>query len=236
MRGNYITYGTLLLTGFILPAQVLAQSDSDRPWLLRFGATYVEPLDDSDGVLGDDGLGIIAGKDEVDVEGALGFAFSLSYAFTPNIAATLLAATPFEHDINGAGELEGIDIGETRHLPPSLTLEYRFNPRGKIRPYVGAGINWTWFFDSDSDPALTTALDGILGGVTSTDLDLDNSFGFAANAGIDWQLTDRWGINTSIWFLDIDSEAEVFVNNEFVTEVDVAVDPLVFTLGLNYRF
>lgn len=221
----------------LLPTLATAQDINDSSWLLRFGAAYIEPLDTSDPVLGDGGLGLIAGKDSVDVEGALGFTFSLSYAFTPHIAATLLAAAPFEHDINGAGELEGLDIGETRHLPPSLTLEYRFNPTGKIRPYVGAGINWTWFFESDSEPALTTALDDILGGgVNSTDLDLDNSFGFALNAGIDWQLTDRWGINTSVWFLDLDSKADVFINNDFVTEVDVAVDPIVFTLGLSYQF
>ncbi len=224
----------------ILPAIILnpvfAQTDTTNPWLVRFGATYVQPLDDSDGVIGDTGLGLIPGKDEVDVEGELGFTFSLSYAFSSHWAATLLAAAPYKHDINGAGVLEGIDIGETYHLPPSLTLEYRFNPNGKIRPYIGAGVNWTWFFKSKSNAALTNALDGIVGGVTNTDLDLDNSFGFAANVGIDWSINDRWGVNTSVWFLDINSEAEVYVNGNLATTVGVAVDPVLYTLGLTYRF
>ncbi len=222
---------------FLFVQSAIAQEYTDDPWLLRFGATYVAPLDSSDGIIGDTGIGLIPGKDEADVDDALGFTFSLSYAFDPNWAVTLLAAAPYKHDINGEGALAGLEVGDTTHLPPSLTLEYRFNPTGRIRPYVGAGLNWTWFYKSDSSPALTAALDDILGGgVNTTDLDLDNSFGFAANAGIDWQLNDSWAVNTSIWFLDIDTQAEVFVNGAQVTEVDVVVDPLLFTLGLSYRF
>ncbi len=241
LRAKHMFYKSqlLVLAGLIMAAafSVVAQEQTaDDRWLLRFGAAYIEPLSDSEGVLGDNGLGLIPGNDGIDVAGELGFTFSLSYAFTPNIAATLLAAAPFEHQLNGTGALQGVELGETTHLPPSLTLEYRFNPNGRIRPFIGAGVNWTWFFDSDSDPALTSALDGIIGGVNSTDLDLSNSFGFAANAGIDWQINDRWGISTQLWFIDISSEAQVFVNDAFVTEVDVDVDPLVFMLGANYRF
>ncbi|MGV7244750.1 OmpW family outer membrane protein, partial [Caballeronia sp. M23-90] len=28
-------------------------------------------------------------------------------------------------------------------LPPTLLLQYYFNAAGKIRPYVGAGLNYT---------------------------------------------------------------------------------------------
>ncbi len=228
---------SVAVLGLLMFNTAFAQREAEDKWLLRFGATYVAPLDSSDGVIGDNGLGLIPGKDEVEVDDALGFTFSLSYALDPNWAVTLLAAAPYEHDINGEGVLAGVEVGETKHLPPSLTVEYRFNPQGRIRPYIGAGVNWTWFYKSDSDPVLTAALDDILGGgVTTTDLDLDNSFGFAANAGIDWQLNDSWAVNTSIWFLDIDTQAEVFVNGAQVTEVDVVVDPLLFTLGLSYRF
>lgn len=235
---NSLRFPLILFVVFLAAASfgAAAQTSGDSPWLLRFGAAYVEPLDDSDGVIGDNGLGLVPGNDGVDVEGALGFAFSLSYSFTPNWAATLLAAAPFGHDLQGTGAISGIDLGKTYHLPPSLTLEYRFNPAGRVTPYIGAGINWTWFYKTRSDPQLTNALNGILGGVTSTDIDLDNSFGIAANLGIDWRINDAWGINTSIWYLDIDTEAEVYVNNALATEVDVDVNPLVFVVGLNYRF
>lgn len=64
-----------------------------------------------------------------------------------NIAIELLAATPFSHDIKGTGALAGVGkVGETKQLPPTLSVQYHFSPKASVRPYVGAGINYTIFF------------------------------------------------------------------------------------------
>jgi outer membrane protein len=224
----------VLATATALPA---AAQDVDKPWLLRFGAGNVYPLDSSEGVLGDNGLGLIEGDDGVNVQDAFGVTFSLSYAYTEHWAVTLLASLPFEHSIRGDGATEGLGkIAEATHLPPSLSLEYRFNPRGTVRPYIGAGLNWTIWLNSSTEPALTDALDGIIGGVTSTDINLSNSFGFAANAGIDWALSDNWSINTNVWWLDLSTRARIFVNGDQVARPKVKINPLVFSLGAAYRF
>ncbi len=230
---------TSMLAASAVPFVASAQPDdsTDSPWLLRFGAANVLPLDSSQGVIGDNGLGLIDGNDGVNVDDAFGFTFSLSYALTDNWAATLLAAAPFNHDINGKGATAGVgEIADATHLPPSLALEYRFNPHGKIRPYVGAGVNWTIWLDSDTSPALTNALDGIIGGVDSTDINLSNSFGFAANVGLDWELSDNWAVNANVWWLDLQTEAKIFINGTEVTRTKVNVNPLVFSLGLAWRF
>jgi len=230
---------TSLLAATALPVTASAQSGNtvDNPWLLRFGSANVLPLDSSQGVIGSNGLGLITGNDGVNVDDAFGFTFSLSYALTDNWAATLLASAPFNHDIDGKGATAAVgELADATHLPPSLALEYRFNPDGKIRPYVGAGVNWTIWLDSDTSPALTSALDGIIGGVSSTDINLGNSFGFAANAGIDWQLSENWAINGNIWWLDLQTEAKIFVNGAEAARSKVNIHPLVFSLGFAWSF
>ena len=39
----------------------------------------------------------------------------------------------------------GGQIGTFKHLPPTLTLQYHFAPGANVRPYVGAGVNYTRF-------------------------------------------------------------------------------------------
>lgn len=227
----------LAVTAMPLVASAQSTDTADNPWLLRFGGANVLPLDSSQGVIGSNGLGLVQGNDGVNVDDAFGFTFSLSYALTDHWAATLLASAPFNHDIDGKGATAAVgELADATHLPPSLALEYRFNPYGKIRPYVGAGVNWTIWLDSDTSPALTSALDGIIGGVTNTDINLSNSFGLAANVGLDWELSENWAFNTNIWWLDLQTEAKIFVNGAEATRTKVNIHPLVFSLGFARSF
>jgi outer membrane protein len=80
-----------------------------------------------------------------------------------NIAAELILTYPQKHDV----ELGGTDIGSVKHLPPTLTLQYHFNPTGTVRPYVGLGVNYTRFTSVDLDAG------SVLGG--SVPLKIDRS-------------------------------------------------------------
>lgn len=227
---------TLLTSLALLSTFGVQTAMAEGPWMIRAGLGVVAPNDDSDGVIGDNGLGLISGNDGVTVDDGYALAFTVSYAFNDNWAATLLASSPFNHDIDGDGALTGLPVGETDHLPPTLAAEYRFSTESAFRPYIGAGINYTIFFDESTTDELTGALDSIVGGVTSTDLKLDDSIGPAAYLGFDWLWDDRWGMYASVWYIDIDTEADVIVNGATVTTVDVDIDPWVFTTGLSYRF
>ena len=227
----------IALAATIATAAALPVAADNDPWTLRANAAYIATDSDSDGIIGSSGIGLLPDEDGVNVQDAWGFAFSLSYAFSDNWALTLLASAPFEHDIEGTGALDGLDIGEATHLPPSLVMEYRFNPQGDFVPYVGGGFNYTLFLDDDTSPALTAALDGIVGGVTSTELELDDSFGLAVVAGFDWMLGDNWGINGSVWYADIETDATVFVNGVATVErAEVSIDPVIPQLGVFFRF
>jgi outer membrane protein len=114
-----------------------------------------------------------------------------------------------------------IDLGDVKLLPPTLTLQYHFIPDGKFRPYIGAGVNYTVFFDDDPGDA--------------TSIDYDNAFGFALQAGVDIGINEHWAINfdvKKIW-LSTDVSVRALATN-VKTEVDI--DPWLFGIGLAYRF
>jgi outer membrane protein len=143
---------------------------------------------------------------------------------TDQIGLGVLAATPFSHDIKGAGDLASAGkVAETKHLPPTVTLQYFPMPSGsKLQPYVGAGVNYTVFFDEDT-----------AGPLAGTDIELDDSFGLAAEAGVDYMITENVGVNAAIWWIDIDTEAKIEAANQ---TVDVEIDPLVYMVGVSYKF
>ncbi|KGQ35480.1 membrane protein [Gallibacterium anatis] len=143
-----------------------------------------------------------------------------TYMITDNLGVELLAATPFSHEI----KLGGSTIAKTKHLPPSLYLQYYFlNADAPARPYVGAGINYTTFFSEQEK------LDGL------SNLKLKDSWGPVVNAGIDINLTDKLFLNTSVWWAKIKTKATFDLGGQ-PQEARVTLAPTIFFVGLGYRF
>lgn len=223
-------------------------------YIVRGGAAVVEPQDSSSPVeitqpaLGSTDVAEVA----VDTNTQVGL--TLTYMLSRTIGLELLAATPFSHDIVGAAGVAGVGkLAETKHLPPTLTLNYHLNdPASAFQPYIGAGFNYTLFFSEKASStlnstgvinALATAAAGApvdVGAVSGTDIDLENSVGLAAHIGFDYQLTDNIGINAAFWRIDINTEAEVTSNTANVgvvkAKVDVEIDPNVYMVGMTYKF
>jgi len=116
-------------------------------------------------------------------------------------------------------------------------------PRGGQKgwqPYFGLGVNYTVFFDEDVDNDLKNTLGVLIPGVDDADLDLDDSWGLAAQAGVDIPINDNWAVNLGVWYLDIDTEAEISakVAGQTVAKVkfDVDIDPWVYNIGIAYKF
>jgi outer membrane protein len=151
----------------------------------------------------------------------------IAYFFAPNWAAELILTYPQEHDVT----LGGIDIGTVTHLPPTLTLQYHPSPEGAVRPYIGAGINYTRFNpDLNAAPAL---------GGTDAPLDVDrNSWGLAGQAGVDVRVTPNWYVNLDAKYVQIEAE-NIRVSGGALagTEVtDLDVNPWLLSAGVTYRF
>lgn len=232
----------------VVAASLLAAAGSVHAYqagdiLVRAGAVMVDPQDSSDTVtLG--GAGVGDGNWKVSVDSNTQLGLNLSYMITDHFAVGLLAATPFKHSITASGSIAGAGkLGETKHLPPTLTLQYYPLHAGhKFQPYLGLGINYTTFFEEKTTDTLTGAVDSALGGgVASTGLRLDDSFGVAAEVGMDYRLSDNFALNAAIWWADIGTTAKIDAYDASGTrlgtaEVDVDIDPLVYMVGFSYRF
>lgn len=209
----------LTIAALGLTSQTFAYETGE--WIVRVGATTVAPDDSSGNVfVGGNDLGI-----GVNVDSNTQLGLNFAYFVTPKWNVELLAATPFSHDIglNTVGAL-----GSTKHLPPSLTANYYFaDSDAKFQPYVGAGLNYTIFFDEDFTGANDSA--------GFKDLDLDASFGITAQAGFDYMIDSKWHVNASVRWIDIDTDA-TFSLNGAPGSVDVEIDPFVYTLSVGYKF
>jgi len=144
-----------------------------------------------------------------------------SYFFTKNIAAELILATT-KHSVyvdrSTAGDL---DLGSVRALPPVLTLQWHFNPDGQWSPYVGAGINYTITYGASTGPSVT-------------DVKYTNEFGYAFQAGLDYEIDDTWSFNVDVKKVFVDTD--IIANGGSVNAKGTALDPWVVGVGFGYTF
>lgn len=190
------------LSFIAMPAQAYEKGD----WLLRVGAGNVDPKSSNSSV--------------VSVDSGASLVFNGTYFFSPNVALEVLAAAPFSHDVKLLAD--GTKVGETKHLPPTVSLQYHFNTNGAFHPYVGAGLNYTLFFSEETTGALA-----------GTSLELDPSFGLAAQIGADFDISDKMFLNFDVRYIDIKTEASVSVVD---LNFDVDIDPMVYSLTLGWKF
>ncbi len=190
-------------------------------FVARAGAAGVYPSGESDSVRLK-GTGTNLGKVEADDAWSLGLTFT--YMATDNIGIGLLAAWPFEHDIKGSdGALDGAGkLAEVKHLPPTLTAQYHFDlANQKVHPWLGAGINYTYFFDEDTKGPLKGA-----------DIDVDNSWGWALEAGMDYELDNNWTVGAQVFYISIEPEADI----DGLKKFDVEVNPWVYMVSVGRKF
>jgi len=213
-----------------LPAQAHEAGD----WLFRVGVTSVDPKSDNldTAVPSEGGTTPVT----LEVDSGTTLTFNGTYFFSPNWGLEVLAALPFNHDI----EISGIGkIAETDHLPPTVSFQYHFAPNAAFQPYVGLGLNMTIFFSEDVDQALIDTVEALNPGleVTGADLDLDTSFGLAAQVGADYVLNENWTINFDVRWINIETDAELTVDPVGTLDLGtVEIDPWVYGINVGYKF
>ncbi len=215
---------TTLASAIFAPA-ALAYDKGDI--VVRAGFTTVAPDDSSTNIMAGSDLGL-----GVTVDSNTQLGLNIAYFVTDKWNVELLAATPFSHDINfgipdplGTGD----QLGKTKHLPPTITANYFFNdPSAKFQPYAGIGVNYTVFFDEEFTGANSEA--------SLADLDLDSSFGLSAQLGADYDIGDGIGINASIRYINIETDATFNLGSTAGNIDKVTIDPWVYTVSVAYTF
>ncbi|NLA68831.1 MAG: OmpW family protein, partial [Gammaproteobacteria bacterium] len=107
------------------------------------------------------------------------------------------------------------------HLPPTVSLQYHFNSQGKVSPLLGVGLNYTTFFSEDTRGALE-----------GSKLSLDDSFGLALHAGLDFKVGAKGAIRVDVRWMDIDSDVEL----DGARLGSARIDPLVYGAAYVWRF
>jgi outer membrane protein len=190
----------------------LAKANDGYDWIIRTRALFVKT--DTSSKVSTLGGHVTASSDQVPEVDFTRF-------FTPNIAAELIVATT-KHDIglNGSPALGNkTGLGSVNLLPPTLTLQYHTNPYGTFRPYVGAGLNYTFFYGAKT-------------GGAATSLKYKDSLGYALQAGVDYMIDDRFGVNFDVKKIFL--KTQVQVNNLYTA--NVRLDPWLIGAGFSYRF
>jgi len=147
----------------------------------------------------------------------------ISYFFTDHIAAELIAATT-RHKVRAIGTGAGdVTVGSTWVLPPTVTLQYHFRPHQRFSPYVGVGVNATFFYSASPDRP------------TVTHVSLRNSVGPALQVGFDYNVSGHWFLNADVKqiFLNTHAEADTVLGR---VTAKTSLDPLVAGVGVGYRF
>ena len=193
----------VLLAGAVALSSAVAQAAAGD-WLVRAGVHQVDPKSNNHPV--------------VAVDSAPSLTISGSYFLTDHLAIEVLGAYPFTHDIKLRAD--GSEVAETTHLPPTVSLQYHFAPQANIRPYVGAGLNYTFFYDEKTKGALA-----------GTKLSLDNSFGLSAEVGVDIAINDNWAVNLNARWFDIDTKARL----DGAALGTVEVDPYAYGLMITRK-
>lgn len=200
------TMKTVLVALIALSAAQAMAQES--PWLVRARAVHVDPDNKSTP------LGGVGAADRLEVSSKTIPELDISYFLTPHIAAELVLTYPQKHK----ARLDGAEIGTFKHLPPTLSLQYHFAPGAAISPYVGAGVNYTRM-------SSVKLLDG------AGDLEND-SWGLSLQAGVNFRLDEHWSINADVKKIKLRSD--VYVSGANASHLKV--DPVLFGLGVGYRF
>jgi outer membrane protein len=201
----------------------------DNPWMVRGRVLGVLPDESADLSVANTAL---AGG--VDIADQYVPELDITYFFTKNIAAELiLAVTPHEVDavnvtVPGALNNARVDLGDVWLLPPTLTLQYHFDTGTPFKPYVGAGVNATFFFNEDK-------------GAVADGVDYDPSFGGAVQVGFDYDLDGQpggWLLNADVKKIWINSDVTVDFTTALGASVnaDVDINPLVVGIGFGYKY
>lgn len=194
--------GVLACVAGILFAAAPVANAAQGDWLARARIINISP-DASSSAL------------NIDVNSRITPELDFSYFVTRHLALELILATR-EHEVTAGGA----PVGNVTHLPPTLTLQYHFLPDQQFRPYVGAGINYTRFYDIN------------LGGGTLT---LDrSSWGPAIQAGIDIAIDKRFFFNIDIKKIWMDTDVKVVATG--ATAANLKINPVIYGVGIGMKF
>ena len=202
-------------------------------WNFRLRAISIIPQESAT-------IGVIGGN--INISNAYVPELDITYFFAKNFSAELILGTS-KHKVKtvgsnltaiGGAASADVDLGKVWLLPPTLTLQYHLPTQCAVKPYLGAGINYTIFY-------------GVNKGSVVQGVDYKNSASFAAQAGIDINVSKNVFLNIDVKKLLLSTTATVDAANLTPAgspalapvlrniNADVKINPWIIGLGIGYR-
>lgn len=172
---------------------------------LRFGITKIEA---------DDHPGQLFNSVETSISESYRPTLAMGIFLNEHISVDLLAGVPPQHNFYG----DGVKLGSTKYLPPTLSLQYHFNKNGSFNPYLGVGYNYVYFYDTET--------------VDGSDVDLSNSHGVALNAGFEYFVNKKFSLGFDYRYVKVDSDVKI----DGAYAGNLKIDPSLYSLTLGYHF
>lgn len=183
-------------------------------WVVDMRATTVAPDEDAPIVTAANApTGLHAGVSN-DTMPTLG----ISYFVTDHVAVDVTLGTT-KHTVSAVGPGGSTEVHDSWVLPPVVTVQYHFNPKGRFSPYVGTGPNYMLFYGGKDKNGFKVKL--------------DDGFGWAAQGGFDYAIKDNWALNVDVKKVWFSTDATI---NGGALKSNVKLDPWVVSVGLGYRF
>jgi len=198
----------------LLAAGAVQAQDSN----FKFGLTRYDTHSHTNGVTG---IGVPAGADAVTGD-ATTVIVVYERLIKPNIGVELVLGVPPKIPARATGSMAFLgEVLTARNVAPTLLVNYHFGTAGDaLRPYVGAGINFTRFTGIKSKLA--------------SDVHLSDSVGPAVQAGVDYAINKQWGLFASVAALKVKSDLVAIGTTVLQTTIDFR--PIVYSAGLTFHF
>lgn len=195
-----------------------SKSNEFKRWQVRLRALGVAPDQSAT-------IGVIGG--DVAISNTIVPELDFTYFFTEHFAAELILGTT-KHDVKAINTAAGdVNLGSVWLLPPTLTAQYHFYTSDKkvFKPYIGAGVNYTLFYNVKSGAV--------------ADVKYDNALGYAAQLGFDLMLDDTFFINVDAKRLFLKTDVTIDASNlapglSIPAEVDI--NPWLIGIGVGMKF
>ena len=203
----------LLSTATLLAGSALAQANT-----VKLGVIVYQPHAKTSGITG---LGVPAGADAT-IDSATTALFTYEREIAPNMGLELVLGLPPTVKAKASGTVPFLgEVLSAKNVAPTLLLNYHFGAAGSmLRPYLGVGINYTRFTGATTPYGWQVSL--------------SDSWGLAAQAGVDIALGKQWGLFASIGAAQVKSDLVAVGASVLRSTIDFR--PITYAAGVAYRF
>jgi outer membrane protein len=185
---------------------------------VKFGITRYQTHAQTTGITG---IGIPPGAD-AQIGSATTVLATYEFEVMPNVGVELVLGIPPKIKAKASGSVAFLgDVLEAKNLAPTLLFNYHFGKDGdSLRPYIGAGINYTRFVGISSPYGWQVSL--------------KDSWGPTVQIGLNYAIDKQWGGFASV--AAVKTKSDLVATGATVLQTTIDFKPVVYTAGLFYRF